>query len=171
MSTSANIIFADSYSRSDEEYLDKCVSQNFDYVQEGNQIYIHWDGYPEHILPILKSFLKLPGAKTRRIDSNYLSAWFVTYYSIFHRLKYLMEPVNYRDYGNFIDYYTPDVEDILRVSDFQGIGFHKGEESDTSFTYVITSVDINRFNIWIYNSKSEFICNDVAYTCEGLKYV
>ena len=156
MSTTANIIFASNYYTNDSECLDKYVSQDLDYVKNGNQIYIHFDGYPENIINVLSKFFKSYGSKVRRLDNNYLSAWFVTFYCMNNKVNYLRKDVNW-DYFNYMDYFIPTVEDIFNIVDFSGVGLHNGEESDTNYTYVITNRDITSSNVWVYNINKEFI--------------
>ena len=107
MSTSANIIFASNFYNMDSDNLDKSVSQDFDYICNGNQIYIHFDGYPESIINKLKLFFKCKGVKNRSRDNNYLSAWFVTFYCMNYKVNYLRDNVTF-DYYNYLDYIIPD---------------------------------------------------------------
>ena len=154
MSTNANIIFASNYFKKDEDYLDKFVDQEHDYVANGHQIYVHFDGYPENILNILNNFFKLEGAKKRREDPSYLSAWFVTYYCMSYKLKYLQD---FLIDNNYVNYFNPNLDDLYNANDFSGIGLHNGEYDDTHYTYVVTSCDITRSNVWIYGKNKKFI--------------
>lgn len=166
MSTSANIIFANNFFKSDEIYLDEYIDNDFDFVKHGCQVYIHSDGYPENILPLLKQFLKSNGAYKRRNDYSYLSAWFITYYCMFYKMPYLIEPVDW-SFSNYMDYYVSSKDDILEVPDFMGIGINNGGYTDCSFTYVIFERDVSSFNVFMYGSDKKFIELVSVPTCKG----
>ena len=59
--------------------LKKGISDDTETIKRGNKIYIHWDNYPSGAIPRLFEFLSLEGARSRKYDKEYLSAWFVTF--------------------------------------------------------------------------------------------
>ena len=82
----------------EEEYF------NLDELTDNLSIYIHYDMYEEHFIQILKKFLNHNGVIARRFDSSYIMAWFIKFY--IDEIK--------------------DVENIVELNDFTGIGVDKG---------------------------------------------
>lgn len=61
------------------------------------KVYIHWDGYPEHMLPWLEAFTR-DFAKNRGNDPLYGLAQLLRFAER-HKRKYKLDPSKYTGYG------------------------------------------------------------------------
>lgn len=132
MATRGNVIFLE------EEYF------NLRELDDNLSIYIHYDMYEEHFIPILKKFLNLNGAIARRFDSSYIMAWFIKFY--IDEIK--------------------DVENIEELNDFTGIGVDKGINDWSEYVYVITPTrntdGEGNFKIDVWHMNKPYITNELS---------
>lgn len=91
MSTSAKIIFLNKY----PEHDGRIDVKN----EDCPMVYVHSDGFPEGLLPILTEYLRTDGAKSRKNDAEYLSAYFLAYSIIRKNGSELSELSDYTQYG------------------------------------------------------------------------
>lgn len=121
MATRGNIVFITGY------------EENYDEKLQKEQVYIHWDMYPEYTLEWLKDFLQLEGAINRKNDDNYLTAWLVYYYL------------------SVVSRKTLDDED------FSGIGIENEPNEWGEYTYIVEPIneDNKNFKIEVLGSNFE----------------
>lgn len=127
---------------SPEKFMDLTPEQKAEIIGRSQIIYIHWDMYPSHFLPIAIDFLNLEGAKHRYDDSYYLSAYFVAFY---------------------INEIIAKGADLRDLDDFRSIGIATDLNDDIEYCYLIVPNfidDINMgapyFNIYTYDGNLRF---------------
>ena len=91
MSTSAKIIFL-------HKYPENTTHINVEDV-DCPMVYVHNDGYPKGILPVLTEYLRTDGAKSRKDDMEYLSAYFLAYSIIRKKGSELRKLDDYTTFG------------------------------------------------------------------------
>lgn len=102
-------------------------------------LYIHCDGYPEAVTPLLNEFLQLKGAKTRLMmqDTAYLMAWLVSY-TINEKIK---EKISFNkkliEAGEPALYNIDEQDPYASMNDFTGVGIEECIPGDVSYLYSI----------------------------------
>lgn len=158
MSTRANIIFLDEYSKDGfDEFKFSKVDEESPCIKDSVIVYKHSSMHPDDALPVLHKFLNIKGAKSRGDDCEYLSAWYVAYL-VNNMIKYNL-PVYYEEYCSeeFMNAKRGN-EDIEECEDFTGVGICRCIHGDISYLYIVEYVsDDNSFNIYVYDSWDGFI--------------
>lgn len=131
MATRGNVIFLEQ-----EEY-------DLKELDEYPTVYIHYDMYEEHFIPIIRKFLNLNGAIARKFDSSYIMAWFIKFY--IDEIK--------------------DVENIEELNDFSGIGVDNSINDWSEYVYVIIpnrNEEEADFKIDVWKMNNPYIINQLS---------